>query len=275
MTPQNFFLLAALILTQALGDICLSRGMKDFGEVMLQFEAIPKLLGFLLTSPWIYLGVGTLILSLLLYLTSISRLDLSYVLPIHASTYIVNAILARGLLGEQIGMRRGLSTLLITAGVAIVGLGDASQSSSHRTAQKIDGKLRNLPFFFAPLGLAIPKAWLAVFAIAVSDAGGDILLALGMRQSGRVGQASLRESKALIRRVVSNPAIWGGITCQSMAFASFITALSWADISFVRPATALTYVFSLMGAKFVLKESVGREKLIGIVLVGGGIIIHR
>jgi transporter family protein len=274
MTLKTFLLLTALVLTQGLGDIFLSRGMKEFGEITLQFSTIPTLLVFLLTSPWIYLGVGILILSLVLYLTSISRLDLSYVLPIHASTYIVNAVLARFLLGEHIGLSRGLSTLLITVGVLIVSLGDVSQSVSHRTGN-IDGKIRNLPLFIAPLGLTIPKAWLAVLAIAVSDASGDVLLAWGMRQAGRVEKKSWREGKALIGRIISNPAILGGIICQSIAFISFITALSWADISFVRPATALTYVFSLMGAKFLLKETINRRKLIGIALVGSGILIHR
>ncbi len=55
----------------------------------------------------------------------------------------------------------------------------------------------------------------------------------------------------------------------------FITVLSWADISFVRPATALTYLFSMLGAKLMLRETFKREKLIGITLIGIGVVLHQ
>ena len=57
-------------------------------------------------------------------------------------------------------------------------------------------------------------------------------------------------------KVITNPIIISGITCQGIAFFSFISVLSWADISFVRPATALTYIISMLGAKLILKEDI-------------------
>jgi len=91
---KTFFLLASLILTQVLGDIGLSRAMRDFGAVTFHWSVIPALIGFLLTNVWIWMGVCCLLLSLVIYLTAISRLDLSYVLPIHSFSYVLNAILA-------------------------------------------------------------------------------------------------------------------------------------------------------------------------------------
>lgn len=271
---KTFFLLASLIWTQVLGDIWLSRGMKDFGAVTFHWREIPTLIGFLLTSPWIWLGVGCLVLSLGIYLTAISRLDLSYVLPIHAFSYVLNAILAGWILGEQIPLLRWVSTCLITLGVLLVGLGE-SQTSRLDKPQPLINKTRHFPLFIAPLGLAVSKSWLAIFVIAIADASGDVLLALGMKQAGRVERSSWKDAIALVRRVVINPAILGGILCQTVAFTGFILVLSWADISFVRPGTALTYIFSLIGAKFLLKETITREKLMGIILVGFGIAIHH
>jgi drug/metabolite transporter (DMT)-like permease len=55
----------------------------------------------------------------------------------------------------------------------------------------------------------------------------------------------------------------------------FITVLSWSEISFFRPATALTYLFSMLGAKLMLRETFTREKLIGITLIGIGVVLHQ
>jgi len=136
-------------------------------------------------------------------------------------------------------------------------------------------KTRNFPLFIAPLGWVVSKSWLAVFVVAIADASGDVLLALGMKRVGRIERSSWKEVKLIISKIIVDPAIIGGIGCQAIAFIGFITVLSWADISFVRPATALTYIVSLIGAKFLLKETITREKLAGIVLVGCGIAIHR
>jgi drug/metabolite transporter (DMT)-like permease len=196
------------------------------------------------------------------------------VLPIHAFSYVLNAILAVWILGEQMPLLRWVSTGLITLGVLLVGLGE-NQTSRLAQPQKLIKKTRHFPAFIAPLGWAISKSWLAILIIAIADASGDVLLALGMKQAGRVERSSRRDAIALMRRVIVNPAIMGGILCQTIAFTSFITVLSWADISFVRPGTALTYIFSLIGAKYLLKETITREKLMGIILVGLGIAIHH
>jgi drug/metabolite transporter (DMT)-like permease len=79
----------------------------------------------------------------------------------------------------------------------------------------------------------------------------------------------------VLRQIITNPAVLSGIACQAIAFVTFISVLSWADISFVRPATALTYISSMVGAKFLLKEEFGRERLFGITLIGFGVVIHQ
>jgi drug/metabolite transporter (DMT)-like permease len=86
---------------------------------------------------------------------------------------------------------------------------------------------------------------------------------------------SIKEALQLTYKIITNSSILSGIACQAIAFFMFITVLSWADISFVRPATALTYLFSMLGAKLMLKETFTREKLIGIILIGVGVILHQ
>lgn len=49
-----------------------------------------------------YFGLGSLTISWFIYLFAVSKMDLSYVLPIHASSYICNALLAWLILGENV-----------------------------------------------------------------------------------------------------------------------------------------------------------------------------
>jgi len=69
---------------------------------------------------WVVLGVLILLGYFLFYLTALSRLDLSYVLPFTASSYILTSFLAWGFLGEKISASRWLGTFLISIGILLV-----------------------------------------------------------------------------------------------------------------------------------------------------------
>ncbi|MGF1601823.1 MAG: EamA family transporter [Thermosynechococcaceae cyanobacterium] len=273
---KNVLNLLFLILTQSLGDMWLSKGMKVFGHVEFNISNLDQLIIYLFTSPWIWLGVLTLICSLFLYMTAISRLDLSYVLPIHSFTHVLNAFLAWLVLDESISGIRWLATILITLGVLIVGLSQNHTKSSTATAKKErtlfekDKKI-NLPIFLFPFGLYLSKIWLGVLVLVFADATGDVLTAMGMKQVGRVTLGSFSEMLKLVKRVFLNRIIISAIACHALGFFIFISLLSWADISLIRPATASTYIFSLLGAHLFLKEKITTGRLAGIAMIGGGV----
>ena len=249
------------MITQVLGDIGLSRGMKDFGALStITIESVQHLLIFLLTNIWIWLGVTFLVISMVLYLTAISHLDLSYVLPIHAFSYVLNALFAAILLQEQIPVMRWLGIAIISLGVLFVGLtkGQSQPASS-------ESKL--MPAWMLPFGVFLSKTWLAIFIMSFADASGDVLMAKGMKE---VNQAKL-SLKQLIIKVATNINILGGVFSQSIAFFTFVAALSWADVSLVRPASALTYIISMLGAKFILRERFVVGRLAGIFLISVGV----
>ena len=50
-----------------------------------------------------------------------------------------------------------------------------------------------------------------------------------------------------------------------------MTALSWADLTYVLPATSLGYVLLALVARFVLHEHVSPLRWLGIVLITGGV----
>ncbi|BFM38284.1 hypothetical protein [Synechocystis sp. LKSZ1] len=287
LNPKTLTLLALIVMTQVLGDIWLSRGMKLFGPITsYQGPALLALLAYLFTSPWIVLGVATLACSLLLYLVAVSRLDLSLVLPLLASSYLLNACLAWLILGEHVSALRWVATLLIALGVYVVfqserqrqkqqsqALGISSAPPLVASTRKSNRPRPNSWLLAFPLGLSLSKVWLGILLVVLADSCGDLLVTQGMKRIGPLALNSPRAVLGFISRILRHPWILGGISCQAIAFVCFISLLSWADISLVRPATALGYGVSLLGARFILREHITPERWLGSSIIGLGVFL--
>jgi drug/metabolite transporter (DMT)-like permease len=111
------------------------------------------------------------------------------------------------------------------------------------------------------------RKYLVLAGVALFAAAGDSLLSHGMKQ---VGGISLRHLPTLIL-VVLNPWVAVGILCLLGFFASYMTALSWADLTYVLPATSLGYVLLALIAKFLLHEQVSATRWLGIALISAGV----
>jgi drug/metabolite transporter (DMT)-like permease len=121
---QGRVLLILLLAVVALagGETLLARGMKGTeGEGIRWTETV----GRVVRSPWIWAGAGLLLLHLILYMVALGKTDLSFALPMTALSYPLSALLAQVMLAERVGPTRWLGTLLIAAGVAVVGVGEA------------------------------------------------------------------------------------------------------------------------------------------------------
>jgi uncharacterized membrane protein len=112
---------AIVILSNVLGNLFLTWGMRHGVE-----EITGSPLSFLraIFNPWVSLGICLLILWLISRMFLLSWADLSYVLPVTALGYVLTAVLSRLFLGETVTPARWAGTLLIMAGVVLVGLGN-------------------------------------------------------------------------------------------------------------------------------------------------------
>ena len=104
-------------------------------------------------------------------------------------------------------------------------------------------------------------------SVTVSAAIGDSLLAYGMKQVGAVTLARLSH----ILLCILNPWVALGILFLLGFFASYMTALSWADLTYVLPATSLGYVLLALIAKFFLHEQISATRWLGIALISAGV----
>ena len=137
MPSRKLATLAGVILFGALGDIALSRGMKQVGELSLSHwtQAIHAVF-----TPWVGLGIILLIGFFVSYLTALSFADLTYVLPATSVGYILMALLARFFLHEQISQSRWAGIALIALGVGFVTRGPAKTADARGSEQAAEHK---------------------------------------------------------------------------------------------------------------------------------------
>lgn len=273
---NNGILLVGLVTTQVLGDIWLSEAMKQFGAITsFAPQALLALLSYLFTNVWVWLGILTLSTSLIIHFIAITRLDFSYVLPIHSSSYVLNALLAWLILKEQVTAIRWFATILIAIGAFVVGLsGQTPGSQPPKRAEKLSLE----PFrdnkrllFLGGISLPLSKVLLGALIMAIADSSGDLLTAIGIKRVGEVPAFTPLRLFAWVGRVISHPFMIAGIAGYAASFAIFISLLSWADISLVRPATAIGYIISLLGARYILQEHLNKGRQVGIVIIGLGL----
>lgn len=96
---------------------------------------------------------------------------------------------------------------------------------------------------------------------------GDTCLSRGMTQLPAI---SLAHPLTLVAAVFT-PWIGAGIVLLIGFFASYLTALSWADLTFVLPATAFGNVIVAFLARFWLQEPISTERWMGIALITLGV----
>lgn len=108
-----------------------------------------------------------------------------------------------------------------------------------------------------------PQRYLVLLAVTLTAPLGDALLTRGMRQIGAVDLHHL----GLLWHALFNPFVDLGILLLIGFFASYMTALSWADLTFVMPATASGYVVVALLSKFWLHEHLSAYRWAGIVLI--------
>ncbi len=117
MSFRKYLVLLAVIIFGACGDVLLSRGMRQVGEIHL--SQIPRLIPAL-ANPWVLIGIGSLLIFFASYSAALSWADLTYVLPATAFGYVLLALLSRFFLHEQISVQRWIGIVLISAGVGFV-----------------------------------------------------------------------------------------------------------------------------------------------------------
>jgi drug/metabolite transporter (DMT)-like permease len=112
-----------------------------------------------------------------------------------------------------------------------------------------------------------PHQYMILGLVSLSAPLGDSCLSRGMAHLPSISVAH----PATLIAAVFTPWIALGIALLIGFFASYLTALSWADLTFVLPATALGNVIVALLSRFWLHEPISLERWAGIVLITIGV----
>jgi len=104
---------------------------------------------------------------------------------------------------------------------------------------------------------------------------GDLLMARAMRKVGDVDQLRRQAGfMGVVRAVLARPSFYGAFLSMALSFFSLLISLSLIDLSIVIPASSsLTFLATLLGAKFFLKEHVDAKRWMAGAIVTCGIVL--
>ena len=113
------------------------------------------------------------------------------------------------------------------------------------------------------------KTVLIIAFAALCAAVGEAFIAKGMKQ---MGDASLLGFWKSIPHF-ANPWVIAGVVLTTVFFVLFSWSLSWADLSYVQPLTALSFVFGVLIARVWLGETVTWWRWVGVVVIIAGVTL--
>ena len=118
-------------------------------------------------------------------------------------------------------------------------------------------------------------ALLGTFLIAITSTAGDALTAAAMRKLGPLDDLyRQRRLKGVAVQLARCRLLILGIAAMALSFFSLLWTLSFADLSFVAPAsTALGFVFNSVAASLFLAEHVDRKRWMAALLIGSGVFL--
>ncbi len=115
-----------------------------------------------------------------------------------------------------------------------------------------------------------------VFVLAVlvfGSTGGEIAITHGMKATGEPARLRPMAVLQFLGRALRNGWFWAGVPLMAISFYSLLLLLSWEPISFVIPASALSYVVGTFGAKYILGEEISVARWAGVILVCAGVAL--
>ena len=108
--------------------------------------------------------------------------------------------------------------------------------------------------------------------LVLSGTAGDLSITRAMKQVGAVEDFRPATILRSLLRALQYVSMWIGVGLHALAFGSFLALLSWADLSFVVPASALSYAVGVVGAKLFLRETITFSRWAGVLFISFGVV---
>ena len=98
---------------------------------------------------------------------------------------------------------------------------------------------------------------------------GQVFWKIGMNSIGAIDNFSISG----IVSMFFNPLVVMGLIMYGLSTVFWLVALSQKDLSYVYPFISLTFIIVLFLSYFVLKEQMGTARIVGTIIIVGGLMI--
>jgi drug/metabolite transporter (DMT)-like permease len=121
-------------------------------------------------------------------------------------------------------------------------------------------------------GLHLKTYVLILFMVLFAPLG-NVLLSKGMKGVGSARNWERADVLRILVSIIASGYIWLGIGCLLAFFVAYMLVLTWADYSYVQPASSFSYAVVAMLGYFLLGETVPPLRWIGILVICVGVFI--
>jgi drug/metabolite transporter (DMT)-like permease len=121
---REALLLFVVVVSGTGGEICVTRAMKQVGEVTdFRPMALVRVILQAMKVSWMWIGISMMALAFFSLLAVLSIENVSFVVPVTALNYAAGALGGKFFLRERVTPRRWAGVLLVCVGVTLVWLG--------------------------------------------------------------------------------------------------------------------------------------------------------
>jgi hypothetical protein len=117
------------------------------------------------------------------------------------------------------------------------------------------------------------KTYLLIVLMVIFGPLGNVLLGKAMKRIGPANIGTPAEALDLLARVLTSGTIWLGIGALIIFFVAYMLVLSWADYSYVQPASSVAYGMVALLAHFMLREVVTPMRCAGVLIICLGVLV--
>jgi drug/metabolite transporter (DMT)-like permease len=109
--------------------------------------------------------------------------------------------------------------------------------------------------------------------IVGAGTGGELCVTRAMKEIGEMHDFRPQALMRFLLRALKVGWMWVGIAMMTVAFFALLAALSFENVSFVVPVTALSYAAGAAGAVLFLRERISTQRWIGVLVVCAGVTV--
>ena len=118
---MKWILVAIIATSNTMGDLLNTAGMKRIGPVEdLSLRSLLQLLLAIVRSPMVLAGIAALAIGYFAIMSLLSIATVSFAIPATASSYLVETLLAKYILKEDVRWRRWAASGLVVVGVVLL-----------------------------------------------------------------------------------------------------------------------------------------------------------